>query len=575
MKATGFIRGLLPRLKVSASNRYGKKLLNFFSDFTPDLEKFRGKPKDIVSYIDTQLTTLDDNDDEDITVEDNNSNEPEPGDKQKRPKKKKRTVKKIVSVNPLKRKLDIPVELQRESQIVNIKVTKRSESAPQTEKWLMSQYFDASYVNKILTSKNKINGLRLPYSVVAARLPGVDTKELDQQEYAKKKSDDKEDKETSNGKLFYYVPLDIATGLPVQIHSNFDLTPERNALLTTEDVEWNRVLRDTSVLGAYVHFIKSLQGCINRGELKRSQYYDFWPTTTAPIDQFWHPMVQSLYQMLAKQPCLFSFMDANSLIAPFESVFPNELILHKSTAKLVDILKQVKFPLADAPEIIYQQFKLHSVNEIQQLSPIKLRSFLKKMATETGKTYWTYDEFVINSKENAIVLLNYCLGSSKTEAILPVVRDDTDFKRQTSKNQKLKLQKAKKRQNWDTSQLDEDETLSIIQALVGLPLCCLHNNAITVFGGPLKYMIDTDINAIVELIENMPAFQRTLINVDVSKILRDFKLSRKADLSPASITNFGVTELMENFHLLLPKTWRGRDEINWDLNGTCRTVRNN
>lgn len=560
------------KLRVSPRHSFYSNCSNLCLDFTPELEKFRGKPKDIASYIDTQLSTLDDNDEEDLTVEDpnntnNNTNEPEPGG-QKRPKKKKRAVKKIVAVNPIKRKLDVPLELQRETQILNMKITKRAEGESTNERWLMSQYFDVSYVNKILTSKTKISGLRLPYSIVAARLP-EDTKELDQREYAKKKkADDKEEKETSSGKLFYYVPLDIATGLPVQVHSNFDLTPEKAALVTTEELaEWNRVLRDTSVLGAYVHFIKGLQGCITRGEVKKSQYYDFWPSTTSQIDQFWHPMVQSFYQVLAKQACLFSFMDDNTLIAPFESVFPNELILHKNTARLVDILKQIKFPLADAPEVIYQQFKFHSVNEIQQLSPLKLRNFLKKMAMETSKTYWTYDEFVINSKESALVLLNYCLESSKTEVVLPTVRDDADFQRHTSKNQKLKLAKAKKRQNWDTSQLDEEETLSIIQGLVGLPLCCLHNNAITVFGGQMKYMIDVDINTIIELIENLPAFKRTLMSIDVSKILRDFKISRKADLTPASVTNFGVTEFMENFHLVLPKEWRGREEINWDYNG--------
>lgn len=546
-------------------------------DYSPELQKFRGKPKDIASYVDTQLATIDDNDDDDVTVEDpnnnNNNNTTEPdGDKQKRPKKKKRAVKKIVAVNPIKRKLEVPLDLQRETQVLNIKVTKRAEGESASEKWLLSQYFDASYVNKILTSKTKISGLRLPYSIVAARLP-TDTKELDrgQREYTKKKKieeKDKEEKETSNGKLFYYVPLDIATGLPVQIHSNFDLTPEKNALMTTEEVEWNRVLRDTSVLGAYVYFIKGLQGCIARGELNKNQYYDFWPSTTSPLDQFWHPMIQSLYQVLAKQACLFSFMDSSTIIAPFESVFPNELILHKNTAKLVEILKQIKFPLADAPEMIYQQFKHHSVNEIQQLSPLKLRTFLRKMALETGKTYWTYDEFVINSRESAIVLLNYCLESSKTEPVIPNFNDsDTDFKRQTSKNQKLKLQKAKKRQNWDAAQWDEEETNSIIQGLAGLPLCCLHNNAITVFGGQLKYMIDTDINTIVELIEHLPAFKRTLIHLDISRILRDFRIARKADLEPANVTIFGVTEFMENFHLILPKEWRGREEINWDFNG--------
>jgi hypothetical protein len=51
-------------------------------------------------------------------------------------------------------------------------------------------------------------------------------------------------------------------------------------------------------------------------------------------------------------------------------------------------------------------------------------------------------------------------------------------------------------------------------------------------------------------------------------ICTDFKLSRKADLTVAGVTNFGVAEFMENFHLILPKEWRGREEINWDLNGT-------
>jgi hypothetical protein len=267
--------------------------------------------------------------------------------------------------------------------------------------------------------------------------------------------------------------------------------------------------------------VKALNACIQKGELKKSQYYDFWPSTTSPADQFWHPMIQSLYQLLAKQACLFSFMNENTLIAPFESVFPNELILHKNTAQLVGILKQIKFPLADAPEGIYQQFKYHSVNEIQQLSPLKLRNFLRKIVAETGKTYWTYDEFVVGSRESAITLLTYCLQSSKTDSVLQQVEDDYDFKRQTGKNQKLRLQKAKKRQNWDTSQLDEEETISIINGLVGLPLCCLHNNAITIFGGnPLKYMIDTDTNEIVELIEHLPAFKRTLIHIDVSRLLR-------------------------------------------------------
>jgi hypothetical protein len=236
-------------------------------DFSPELEKFRCKPKDIVSFIDTKLSTLDDDNDDEITVEGedgNNNNAPIDPDAQKRPKKKKRAVKKIVAVNTFKRKLDVPVDLQRETQMVTMKVTKRSDnSVPVTEKWLLSQYFDATYVNKILTSKTKISGLRLPYSIVAARLP-TDTSNMDQREYSKKKAEEKkedkkkgeEEKETSSGKLFYYVPLDIATGLPVQIHSNFDLTPEKNSLASAEEFEWNRVLRDTSILNAYVHFIK-------------------------------------------------------------------------------------------------------------------------------------------------------------------------------------------------------------------------------------------------------------------------------------------------------------------------------
>uniref|UniRef100_A0A4W5NYG8 Sacsin/Nov domain-containing protein n=1 Tax=Hucho hucho TaxID=62062 RepID=A0A4W5NYG8_9TELE len=80
------------------------------------------------------------------------------------------------------------------------------------------------------------------------------------------------------GQAFSFLPLSVATGLPVNLNGSFAVTSNRRGLWESGvKYDWNRALLQDAVTTAYVTTLLVLKNMSENGDLQRYQYYTFWP----------------------------------------------------------------------------------------------------------------------------------------------------------------------------------------------------------------------------------------------------------------------------------------------------------
>uniref|UniRef100_A0A8C8RXG7 HEPN domain-containing protein n=1 Tax=Pelusios castaneus TaxID=367368 RepID=A0A8C8RXG7_9SAUR len=80
------------------------------------------------------------------------------------------------------------------------------------------------------------------------------------------------------GRIFCFLPLPIASGLPVHLHGAFAVLSNRKGLWeTAAKGEWNRALLRDAVPAAWLRALSLLRDMHRAGELENYKYHTFWP----------------------------------------------------------------------------------------------------------------------------------------------------------------------------------------------------------------------------------------------------------------------------------------------------------
>ncbi|CAB1352730.1 unnamed protein product [Coregonus sp. 'balchen'] len=102
------------------------------------------------------------------------------------------------------------------------------------------------------------------------------------------------------GQAFSFLPLSVATGLPVNLNGSFAVTSNRRGLWESGvKYDWNRALLQDAVTTAYVTTLLVLKNMSKNGDLQRYQYYTFWPNGEN-VSKTFKPLVDEFYFAIAQ-----------------------------------------------------------------------------------------------------------------------------------------------------------------------------------------------------------------------------------------------------------------------------------
>ncbi|XP_064809741.1 sacsin-like [Oncorhynchus masou masou] len=102
------------------------------------------------------------------------------------------------------------------------------------------------------------------------------------------------------GQAFCFLPLSVATGLPVNLNGSFAVTSNRRGLWESGvKYDWNRALLQDAVTTAYVSTLLVLKNMSRKGTLQRYQYYTFWPNGEN-VNKPFKPLVDTFYLVVSQ-----------------------------------------------------------------------------------------------------------------------------------------------------------------------------------------------------------------------------------------------------------------------------------
>ena len=178
------------------------------------------------------------------------------------------------------------------------------------------------------------------------------------------KNDDKANKiiiDKDKGECFCFLPLNIETGLPVHVSSNFAVTTNRrgiwkadNISTKTDESNWNKMLMESVVFKAYIEMLSQLQKLQQKGSLLNYNFSCLWPVDLKEMNpweclrnKFYESILASQYPLLYSE-VTYSWLRLNECKFLSTKVLASELNdeLHSSLYHVADVLKLpvVKLP---------------------------------------------------------------------------------------------------------------------------------------------------------------------------------------------------------------------------------------
>ena len=175
--------------------------------------------------------------------------------------------------------------------------------------------------------------------------------------------------DSTEGECFCYLPLNIKTGLPVHVSSNFAVTTNRrgiwkadNTSTVTKESNWNKILMESVVFQAYVALLVHLQRMQQNRSLLTYTYHCLWPIYLMEINP-WEYLINKFYSsILSSQQALLYSEISNSWKYLHECKFMSDKILsigfntnlHSSLHQVVNILN---LPVVDLPSKFWNKFE--------------------------------------------------------------------------------------------------------------------------------------------------------------------------------------------------------------------------
>ena len=189
--------------------------------------------------------------------------------------------------------------------------------------------------------------------------------------------------DSTKGECFCYLPLNIKTGLPVHVSSNFAVMTNRRGIWKADDLatatkesNWNKMLMESVVFQAYVLLLTHLQKMQKNRSLIAYDFHCLWPIHLMEVNP-WEYFINKFYDsILSSQQALFYSKITGSWRYLHESKFMSNDIfsigfnsnLHSSLHQVVAILN---LPVVDLPSKFWnklensQKFKNQVINEEQ------------------------------------------------------------------------------------------------------------------------------------------------------------------------------------------------------------------
>ena len=175
------------------------------------------------------------------------------------------------------------------SEMVTIQV-KEQETEQKNEQWLVSCCMGTELSLQLAMNEGEKDGL-LPCAGTAAKLSLNDTKPI---------------AEAVLGEAFCFLPLSIATGLPLHVNSSFAVMNnrrniwERTSSTQKQDLEvrWNESLMSDALCNAYIKLLETMKALCENGRIQKYLYHVLWPSNVKLKSGSWQPLVKNVYAKL-------------------------------------------------------------------------------------------------------------------------------------------------------------------------------------------------------------------------------------------------------------------------------------
>ena len=193
------------------------------------------------------------------------------------------------------------------SEVVSIHITETD--TKRYEQWLVSSCMGNDSSLQLAKNEGQNDGL-LPCAGTATKLSSDETTRTPK---------------AILGEAFCFLPLSIATGLPVHVNSSFAVMSNRRSLwerssstqLQDLEVRWNESLMSDAVCNGYVQLLETVKLMCERGTLQDYPFHALWPCYKNLKSNSWKTLVNNVYKKIVENslPLLRSngrWLDINS-----------------------------------------------------------------------------------------------------------------------------------------------------------------------------------------------------------------------------------------------------------------------
>ena len=193
------------------------------------------------------------------------------------------------------------------SEVVSIHITETD--TKRYEQWLVSSCMGNDSSLQLAKNEGQNDGL-LPCAGTATKLSLDETTRIP---------------EATHGEAFCFLPLSIATGLPVHVNSSFAVMSnrrsiwERSSSTQQQDLEvrWNESLMSDAICNAYVQLLEIVKLMCERRTLQDYPFHVLWPCYKNLESNSWKTLVNNVYRNIVENslPLLRSngtWLDINS-----------------------------------------------------------------------------------------------------------------------------------------------------------------------------------------------------------------------------------------------------------------------
>ena len=216
----------------------------------------------------------------------------------------------------------------------------------------------------------------------------------------KLKCDEKYHIESVNGECFCFLPLNIETGLPVHVSSNFAVMTNRRGIwkadnigTATKESNWNKMLMETVVFQAYVTLLLHLQKIQQNGLLVNYTFHCLWPFDLMELNP-WECLLNKFYaSVLSNEQPLFYSEITGSWKRLNECNFLSNKILSigfddNLKSSLREVVAVLSLPVVEIPKKVLDRFsdnynfKARLINEEQFVKYFYHDDTLSKIAVD-------------------------------------------------------------------------------------------------------------------------------------------------------------------------------------------------